>query len=271
MKRILSWGMGTQSTALAVMSALGDFSLPKLDYVIAADTGWERKATYEIQRFYRPWLEERDIQVEIVSIGNIRKLAKAVNGHMPFFSQDGGPLRRQCTREYKIRPIRRLIRELLGYPADRPPHPPIGAVEQWLGISLDEYERMKSSDVQFIIRHPLVQLGLTRGDCIRYLEEKRLPVPVKSACIGCPYRSPNEWLEIQQEAPEEFRQAVEFDETIRHHPLMCDISKGEALYLWNGLRPIAEVDWKTQAEKKRKESGKQMPLFIPCDGGYCHV
>lgn len=93
MIRVLSWGMGTQSTALAVMSALGDFGLPKLDYVIAADTGWERQRTYEIRDFYRPWLEERGIPVEMVQYGDIRRLGAVEHVHMPFWTQDGGPLR----------------------------------------------------------------------------------------------------------------------------------------------------------------------------------
>ena len=67
----LSWGVGVQSTTLAVMSALGD--LEPLDVVITADTGWERQATYASRDFYSAWLRERGVRVEIVSGGDVRQ------------------------------------------------------------------------------------------------------------------------------------------------------------------------------------------------------
>ncbi|KGJ11973.1 hypothetical protein EQ718_06180 [Paracoccus versutus] len=45
-------------------------------------------------------------------------------------------IRRQCTSSYKIVPIRRKVRELLGIAERRSPGSPIA--EQWIGISLDE-------------------------------------------------------------------------------------------------------------------------------------
>lgn len=43
--RVLSLGGGTQSCALALMSAQGD--LPKLDHIVFADTQGELPETYE--------------------------------------------------------------------------------------------------------------------------------------------------------------------------------------------------------------------------------
>jgi len=185
--RALSWGCGVQSTTLAVMSALAD--LDPLDVVITADTGWERAATYEAREFYTAWLQERGVHVEVVSAGNIKQLGAVEHIHMPFFTSNGGPLQRQCTKEFKIIPIKRRLREIAGYDATKPPHPPAGAIELWLGISWDEWERMNQSRVRFMVhRHPLIENKTTRNACIDYLEAHDLPVPVKSACIGCPSR-----------------------------------------------------------------------------------
>ena len=71
MIKALSWGVGVQSTTLAVMSALGD--LGPLDVVITSDTGWERSATYESRNFYSEWLRDRGVRVEIVSGGRARR------------------------------------------------------------------------------------------------------------------------------------------------------------------------------------------------------
>jgi 3'-phosphoadenosine 5'-phosphosulfate sulfotransferase (PAPS reductase)/FAD synthetase len=48
-KRILSWGLGVQSTCLAVMSILGD--IPPFDFIISSDTGWELPETYAVRDY----------------------------------------------------------------------------------------------------------------------------------------------------------------------------------------------------------------------------
>jgi hypothetical protein len=96
-------------------------------------------------------------------------------------------VRRQCTREYKITPIRRQVRQLW-QAAGQPP------VEQWLGISLDEAHRMRTSDVAYITNaYPLVETHMTRKDCVRWLTAHGWTEVPKSACIGCPFRSDARW------------------------------------------------------------------------------
>ena len=61
-------------------------------------------------------------------------------------------MKRQCTSYWKVRPLRRYIRDLL-----RTPRPAPGAVECWMGITVDEFHRMRTSDVQYITNvYPLV-------------------------------------------------------------------------------------------------------------------
>ena len=266
--KALSWGCGVQSTTLAVMSALGDAD--PLDVVITADTGWERHATYEAREFYTAWLQERGMRVEIVSAGNIRRLGAVEHIHMPFFTSNGGPLLRKCTGYHKILPIKRRLRELAGYHATQPPHPPAGTIELWLGISWDEWERMKKSRVKFIVhRWPLIEGKTTRNACIDYLEAHDLPVPVKSACIGCPYRQASEWADMRDTSPDEWAEVVAFDEANRHNPL-ADRGKRSAgaLFVYSRAKPLATADLDTDAARERR--GKQPPLFV-CEEGYCLV
>lgn len=260
--KAISWGCGVQSTAMAVMSTLGD--LEQVDIVITADTGWERKATYEARDFYARWLREHGQNVEIIQAGNIR--GDRNDGHMPFWSTSGGPLRRQCTGEYKIRPIKRRLRELIGFDARKAPHPPQDSIETWLGISLDEYTRMHQSTVKFIKNsYPLIEKRISRNDCVEYLKAHKLPVPVKSACIGCPYRAASEWLEMRDSSPGEFADAVDFDEEIRdlyERPGLED----DFVYLYKKAVPLNEADLERDAKRERR--GKQLPLMI-CESGYC--
>ena len=196
--RVLSLGAGVQSTTLALMAAHGVVGqMP--DCAIFADTGWKPRAVYE----HLDWLMSPNVlpfSVHVVSAGNIRSdLAKAANGgrwaSIPAFVRSAlggkaevGMIRRQCTKEYKIVPIRRKVRELADLTRRRSPDRPI--VEQWIGISLDEVIRMKPSFESWQVnRWPLVEQRMSRQDCLTWLRRYGYPEPPKSSCIGCPFHS----------------------------------------------------------------------------------
>lgn len=259
MLEALSWGVGVQSTTLAVMSVLGD--LEPYDVIVTADTQWEKQETYQIRDWYKHWLEERGATIHIITAGSVKEDGGADHIHIPFWTQDGGPMRRQCTRYFKIRPIRRHLREHLGYPASHPPAPPPQAIRLSLGISTDEYQRMKTSQVAYIKhRYPLcTDFMMSRADCRAYLQKHDLPVPPKSACVGCPYTSPAEWARLRQESPEEFAEAVAFDEAHRKHPL--DGKTTGRLYIHRDRIPLRQAP--------AAPADDHGPLF--CESGYCHT
>ncbi|MFD6245348.1 hypothetical protein ACFWGG_09250, partial [Streptomyces roseolus] len=69
--RALSLGAGVQSSALLALSAEG--VLPKVDYAIFADTGWEPQSVYaHLDRLEREIAEPAGIPLLRVSSGNIR-------------------------------------------------------------------------------------------------------------------------------------------------------------------------------------------------------
>ena len=276
MKNVLSWGLGLQSTVLGVMSALGE--LPRLDLIITADTQWETKQTNEIEQFYKKWYVSHGLDVVTVTGGSVMNEGAKEHVHIPFFTSSGAPLNRQCTRHFKISPINRYLREWLGYPASVPPHPPPGSVRQWLGFTIDERQRVKASRVKWLdFSYPLIASNFARWDCIDYLESKGLPVPSKSACIGCPYRSAFEWQDMKANNPDDFLSACKFDEDNRHNPLVADGVESPELYVWRGLIPLADVDFNTLAERDRRQIA-QMGFNLgddliydagSCNSGYC--
>lgn len=142
--KIISLGWGVQSFTLAAMSALGE--LEPVDFAIHADTTHEFSGTYEFAKCWTPWLEERGVKV--VTVKNDVSIFQPYNGIMgiriPAFSLtekgDAGVTQRRCTQDWKIANIRRWLQ------ANRNGEP----VEQWLGISLDEFQRMRESDVKYI-------------------------------------------------------------------------------------------------------------------------
>lgn len=204
--KILSLGWGIQSFTLAAMSALGE--LERVDYAIHADTTHERSDTYTYAEKFTPWLEERGIKVVTVKPDDTPIINRRGGVTIPAYTEtkEGGRISRQCTGDWKIAPVRRMIQKL------RNKQP----VEQWLGISLDEIQRMKDADVKYITnRWPLVEKKMSRWDCVRWLQEHDLEVPPRSACVFCPFHSRSEWRDIRDNAPEDWQKAIEVDDQIR--------------------------------------------------------
>ena len=262
---IISLGAGVQSTTMLLMAAHGEIT-PKPDYAVFADTGWEPERVYR----HLNWLEEEaarfGIKIIRVTNGNIRDdLYRAVNERtrfpsMPFYLKGGGihhpgnegKARRQCTQEYKLKPIQRKIRQLLT--ASR-----VEKAIMWLGISWDELERAKMSRVKYIEnRFPLLEKQMNRLDCIAWLVSKGYPIPPKSSCIGCPFHDNVAWLDMKRNYPEEWREAVEFDRAIRKLPKF----KKEP-YLHRSCRPLDKVNL--------QEDQGELNLFINECEGYCGV
>jgi hypothetical protein len=261
MLRVLSWGAGLASTTVGVMSVLGD--LPRLNLILFCDLGWERRATYEVVEFYTDWFRRCGIETKVLKTGDIRRQGAEEHIHIPFYTENGAPLNRQCTWHFKIRPARRCIREVLGYHPTKAPHPPAGAVEQWFGYTVEEHDRRAWSRVAYIHnRYPLIERGMARADCERYLEERGLPVPPKSACVCCPFRAASEWLEMRRDYPAEWEEACWFDEANRHNPLAArGHSTADRLYLWRECVPLREAD--LEAAARRERTHVKVPLFVP--------
>ncbi|MDO2989262.1 hypothetical protein [Mycobacteroides abscessus] len=106
--------------------------------------------------------------------------------------------RRQCTSEYKLKPIKVKVRELLGYPHPTPVPRDVFA-EQWIGFSTDEIHRVRDRlDVNYSRpRYPLLDLGMSRKDCQRWLERAGWGHTAKSACIGCPFHGNAQWRALR--------------------------------------------------------------------------
>lgn len=279
--RLLSLGAGVQSSATLILSARGD--LPKLDGAIFADTGWEPPRVYaHLQRLMREVAEPAGIPVYQVAAGNIR--ADALDSEsrfatMPLFirNPDGteGMARRQCTGDYKVKPIKRKIRELLGHPHPEPV--PKGLyVEQWIGISTDERGRamevdpdapegtrrlrLKVGDARYARnRYPLLELGMSREQCEVLLAGTGFDGTPKSACVGCPYHSNRQWRDMRDNHPDEWADAVEFDESVRHGSARAtaqgqDLIGNAYLHRARVALPLAPIDHVTSAEWRSRQT-----------------
>ena len=264
---VISLGWGIQSWTLAAMAAMGE--LPPVDYAIHSDTTWEHENTYKFAQQWTPWLEGKGVKVVTVSAPEHAQKAKTGKTDMPAFTlspenNKGGQLRRQCTDKWKIRPMRRFIADEL-HRRNQSKRP--GTVEQWIGITLDEFKRVKDNDVQYIAnRYPLLELNMTRLDCLQWLERQGLPTPGKSSCTFCPYHSVTMWAELKRKGGQDWSQAVEVDEAIRN------TRPPNPLFVHPARKPlplavdIPEDHNATQLNMLNFEDND-----APCDSGHCFL
>ena len=235
MKHIISLGAGVQSSTMALMAAHGEIT-PMPDAAIFADTHAEPKAVYD----WLEWLTEQlPFPVYTVSAGDLkadsldmsRGYARRI---LPLFLGGGGFLGRSCTADYKVRPLRKKVKELLGIKGIFPKKT---VVTQWIGISMDEMQRMKQQYEPWQdFRHPLIEQRMARHDCLKWMKQHGYPEPPRSACTFCPFHSNLEWRNLSKD---EFQDAVQFEKDIQ--AALAD-RLDTVPFLHRDLVPLDEVD-----------------------------
>ena len=118
---------------------------------------------------------------------------------------------------------------------------------------------MRSSQVAYITNvYPLVELRMTRMDCIQWLQRHELPVPTKSACVFCPYQKTSHWKQIKTQGDIDWDLAVAVDTAIRN------VRKQHDLFVHPARVPLE------QAVSIPEDFGAhQLEMELPCDGGVC--
>lgn len=297
--RVLSYGGGTQSAALALMSAAGD--MPRVDHVIFADTQGELPETYEYADYVEKKLAEAGIPFHRVTSGSLEEALlspeRTMRNPTPpshVVNPDGSKGRvsqYRCSYDYKRRIITQKVKQLCGGR---------GAwkkanVEQWLGFSVDEVNRCKP-DLECRCGHnrtrqpkdgkprghvpgctdcaceafdpwrvnvwPLIDLGFRRGDTIRWFGEHGHPTPPRSACWFCPNSRNDRWALLRSEHPDLFERACTLDDHIRDGGAFNargNVPFAGQMFLHEARIPLREVDLRSRHELE--VAGGQLPLF----------
>ena len=191
MVTVISYGGGVQSTALVVLAVRERWLIDEIVHVDLLDA--ESPATREYVARFREWLRREYARDITIIERNMYQdmLARPAFTPVPWHGRrEKFMLKRQCTREYKVQPLQRYLYGR--YPQER-----IGLM---LGISVDEYHRMRDSSAARIEHvYPLVDRRLTRWQCREIVERAGLAVPWKSSCWFCPYRSVrSQWSLVQR-------------------------------------------------------------------------
>jgi hypothetical protein len=243
---VFSFGAGVQSTAILLLlkhhpEVLIHFmgKLPEVAYF--ADTGTENQSTYDHLEKCKLWspipieIVSKPVALDSLEPTSDRQIPRSL---IPYFTlnPDGtkGMLTRKCTSEFKIVPIQKALRDRLG--AKPYQRIPIDTVKTWLGISIEEAQRAKLSQVRWIKNlYPLIEIEWSRTKCANYAFEHLGYYPPKSRCYHCPFTS--DWADIKREHPEEFARAVFFDNESREITKRNGVLRGET-FIHPSCKPL---------------------------------
>ena len=227
---VFSYGGGRQTIAMALLIGLG--VLPRPDRIVCADTGREARSTWDyLDTYVRPYLAGHGLAVEIAPHRLATVDLYGLNGDLliPAFTATG-KLPTFCSQEWKARVVQRHLRAT-GVGPDT-------VVTTWIGFGTDERERIKGNygEGGWRKRYPLVDLGLTTGDCLTIIARQGWPEPLPSSCVMCPHRKNSQWRALRDGSPDEWAEAIRLDEEIR------DADERGGLYLHRQRVPLAAAD-----------------------------
>ena len=195
MLKIACFGCGVDSVA-----GILHYGIDSYDEIIFADTGSEKPETYDYLEYL---INDKKWPITVVK-GKLGVLYdyyfKKKIYPTPFF--------RDCTKKFKIQPIRNYLRKKYGKKE---------FFEMSIFIDHSEFHRAKGgSDVQYQkLVYPLVYDKITREECIKIITDSNYLVPLKSGCFMCPFTNKKRWAELKVKHPDLFKKALELEQSYK--------------------------------------------------------
>lgn len=269
MTAVISYGGGVQSTAMIVLAAHGELHGGPYDAALMANVGddSEHPATLDyVRNIALPWAESIGFPVHILDRVKRDGSTETLYGRLvkpgsrslpiPIRMDNGAPGTRSCTHDFKIQVVGKWLRQH-GASKDEPARVAIG-------ISTDEIQRLHNKKAKPYEQpyYPLIEMGMSRMDCMNRIQAEGLPIPPKSACYFCPFHRPAAWAEMRRDQPELFGKAADLEDLLNSR--RDELGK-DHVYLTRFARPIRDAIAPAQ---------DMLPIFNSpdtdsCDDGYC--
>lgn len=213
-RHILNLSGGKDSTALAVV--MKD-KVPNMEYVFC-DTDKELPETYEYLNKIEAFLGKPVVRLN------------ADRGFDHWLEIYGGLLpssqARWCTRKLKLEPFEKFVRD--------------DSVISYVAIRADENRSgYVSTKPNITAVFPFKEMGITKADVYRILEDSGLGVPTyyawrsRSGCYFCFYQRRGEWAGLKERHPQLFDLAKTYEK--------LDPSTGQR-YTWSQRESLEELE-----------------------------
>lgn len=203
--RVLSYGGGLDSFAMLV-DAIARGELPEL--VVFADVG--DPAHEDPGEWPETYAHVRDVAMPLCAAHGIEfvwldSTAWPVRGERSLWAyyekttSMPGRVSRLCTSAAKVDRIRRYLQSRFAGQS----------LEVWIGFEAGEDERVArdphaKGDGWRVSRFPLIERGICRCRAEALVRSAGHPVPIKSACVFCPFGTRGDFARLRAEYPEVF-------------------------------------------------------------------
>ncbi len=269
--RTISYGGGVQSTALVVLAVQGRIDFDAALFCNVGDDSEHPDTLDYVRDVATPWAAERGLPIHTLvkrpTRGRFAGKVETLYGRLthPDSQSDGIPVRmasgapgsRACTADFKIRVMQKWHKAH----GATPDNPTIVAI----GISTDEFHRAgRGRDEAYEKRtYPLLDLDLSRQDCVNIISRAGLPVPPKSACYFCPYTRLRNWQELRRDRPDLFEKAAALED---HMNARRSVAGKDPVWFTDKLIPLRAAapvaqDTLFDADYLDDDGG--------CDSGHC--
>jgi len=257
---VASFGGGVQSTAMLVLAAQDKIPHRTMLFCNVGEDSENPETLDYVRDYARPFAEKHGIvfhELQTIrrdgtpdTIRQREERTKRTIG-IPMYVGTGAPGNRSCTYDFKIKQVAKWTKAH-GATIDAPFHVA-------LGISIDEYHRMRSSTVKHQVSdYPLIDLRMSRNDCHALITQAGLPTPPKSSCYFCPFQRTHQWQHLRKKRPDLFQKAVELERM--ENDKRRALGKDE-MWLSSALKPLDEAIVETG----------QLEMFSDEDDGTCDI
>ena len=238
----IAYSGGVESTTMLML--FGHKGTP-----IFTDTGWEHKALYD-------WLEKVEEKTghKITRVQPKETLPQMIKRQGVFPS----PMMRYCTRMAKIEPMDRFLK-------DKTP------CELMIGLNYDERDRTGNHGLVegVTYSYPLIDLKITRQDCVDALKAHDLypqfPAYMRrGGCVGCFYKSKNEYYRMARESPEEAYEVAKIEEELNADP-----ARQKYFGVRDGIKNMRAFLDNARAQTELELNDDQHAPMTPC-GVFCN-
>lgn len=258
---VLSYGIGQDSTALLYRYVYDrkfrERYAPGRFIVVVAETGDEHPATYDYLEKVKVFCREQQIEFYHITpdLGFHSKIWQSLNHFYNAYKAIGSKsYPKTCTDKLKLVPIYKFVEDYLGKTygvrtgrkrglyefAER-----YGKIRVLIGIAQGEEKRC--ADVQadpnkwkretVEIEYPLIDLGMDRAGCQKYIAKVGHEVPTPSNCRRCPFMSEEELVWMHRFMPDVFEDWVR-QERVK---LEANTHKGDKNFGVWGKKTLPEV------------------------------
>jgi len=195
-KTFINIGLGVNSTAILALIKLGRLKFDN-PYAVFADVGAEKPETYEYLKYLK---KVSPLKIIVVKATNEKK------GNLYQYCKKSKILpqrfMRWCTHRWKRSPLEKFRKSKLKED------------EQFkivIGIAYDEKHRATRWMSDEHSSFPLIDLKMSRRDCINVIKEVGWKVPVKSGCWFCPFAPLEEFAQLKKNNRELYDELCEME------------------------------------------------------------